>query len=337
MRSMNSRDKNTFFRVNRGHLIDEQLEGNQLIFDIESTRQKFSNIPRPAGRDKNTFFRVRKTLQPTLRTRIIKDVDPLSRVVGSLPTTKKERQADAVVASIEGILNTITGFMSAPVLDNAGNPVIDPITNQPVMKLRSISNILDVVHAGLNQAFVQNNIVLSPAFIAIANSLTVESTIQVMENIKDITKLRPNLTTQEKTTVWKNEIIAERIDKDEEIKANTEVARAIPEAIIEQKTNNGEWRGLYPDNLLRPQQWNAMNSRQRTALIDFISTRESRTGSELTSVMGNRLSYNTIGPIKAQMTRDFNRNAILNLDTLQFVRRSDIFGPLRDAPQVGVV
>ncbi len=335
MKSTHSRDRNLFFNYDRGDLIGPQKKGNNLSFDIGATKQDFNKVRRPIGRDQNTFFRVRKTVQPTLRTRIIKAIDPISRIVGQLPTTKKERQAEAVVSSIESILRSLKSFISSPELDAQGNIVLDPVTNQPVIRARTITEILDVSHAALNQVYAQNNVVLNPTFQLIVNSFTAKSSINVMTNVRDIIKLKPDMTQNEKDLVFKNEILVERVDKDDEIKDNSEVAKAIPKAMLEQKTNDGDWRGSYPDKWIRPEQWRTIlqDKRLKLALFDVINARESalsRFGTRLRGVGGTVLEH----PLSLKMGQQFgrNNNASLNLETLRFRRQGDIPEDERAAP-----
>lgn len=338
MKSMRSRDNNLFFNYDRADLIGPQTKGNQLILEFGATKQDWSQIERPSGRDQNTFFRLRKTLQPTLRTRIIKDLDPLTRVIGSLPTTKKERQATTVVAAIEGILTGLKNFMSSPVKDATGNPVIDPITNRPVIQVRTITEILEVSHALLGQMFLQNNVVLGPVFQNIVNSLTVESTVNIMENIRDIVKLNPGMSEAEKSKVWKNEIMVERIDKDDEVKANSKLSEDIPKAILDQKTNDGDWKKILaplelPDGLLRPVQWRQFDKRKRYMLIDFITTLESRDPDvRLFGVTGTRLSYPSSGDLSRALGRQFGNDAFLVLRSLEFIPRTEVPVGRRDVP-----
>lgn len=324
MRSTHSRDRNLFFNYDRSELIGPQKKGGYINFEIAATNQDWSRIPRPSGRDQNIFFRVRKTLQPTLRTRVFKDLEPLSRFIGSLPTTKKERQANAVVAAIEGILNSLKAFISTPEVDDQGNPVLDPITNKPVMRVRTITEVLEVAHGALNQVYTQNNVVLSPVFQQIVRSFTVASSVNVIESVKNIMKVNPNMPQNEKNLTFKNEILAERVDTDDEVKAHTPLSEAIPQAILEQKTNDGEWRGVFVDKWIRPNQWRVIiaNKRLKLALIDIITNREDSTNAKLRTVLGTRLSYPETGSLLQQMGMEFGvrgGGALLNLETLRFI------------------
>lgn len=337
---MHSRDQNLIFQYNRGDLIGPQTKGNQLILELGATKQDWKKIKRPSGRDANTFFRLKKTLQPTLRTRIIKDFEPLSRVIGSLPTTKKERQAAAVVSSIQGILTALRNFMSSPVKDVLGNTVLDPITNLPVIQVRTITEILDVSHQALNTVMNQNNIVMSPAFQIIVNSLTVASVVAVLETLSRIVAVRPNMSQVDKNIIFKNEILVKRINTDDEINANSRIAKSIPEAMSEQKTTNGDWRGVYPDKWIRPNQWKEIladpEGRLKSALMHFINAREDASDAKLRTVLGKRLSYLSVGTLTRMMGRQFGLeggSAFLNLETLAFTPPQNVPEGERVIPQ----
>ncbi len=322
MRSRQSADRNLIFRVDRGRLIDPQTKSNLLIFDKESPRQNFSNIKTPVGTDQNIFFRIPKILQPTLNRRLIKDLDPVTRVIGRLSLTKKERLADRLVASTDGILKTLKDFMSEQELDNQGNVVLDPITNQPVIKLRSISDILKVAHTGLNEIFKQGGVVLSPVFNNILNSLTFNSSIIVAEQLKDLEKVNPDMDQPERDALYKDILMKERINKDDEIKLNTPIEQVVEDGIIEQKHNNGEWRGLYPRQFIKPADWQGMNTITRGDLKQYITTRARLfPGTNFQTALGTSIGIATRGMI---MGSEFGRGNFLDLDSLEFLAERDV-------------
>ena len=99
------------------------------------------------GADKNLFFQMQEKgkarLVPFMLKRQFKDLEPSSRIIGSLDTTKEERQATALVKGIQNISSLLNSFLSEPETDSSGNVVLDSEGN-PKYKTKSMEDQLTV-------------------------------------------------------------------------------------------------------------------------------------------------------------------------------------------------
>lgn len=328
MRSMKSKDKNLIFRYNRGALIGEQRAANDITFDISSKKQNFDEIPTPNGQDKNLFFRVRKSLQPILKGRLINDLEPLSRVIGSLPITKKERQSERAVSSIEGILNALNKFMSTPLTDSAGNPVIDPDTNVPIFKRRISSDVLNVAHGAVKEVFKVNNITMTNTINNVLSSLNVDESVKIIENIQNNLFLEPNTGNIKK--MMNREVIDVRLENIED--ANPNIHEETITAISEEDEPNSWQESKLPDKWMRPSQWDALNTEAKGEFMKLLVRISTARGDlPLKGVGGTELN------ILTSPGRQFSGNirAWLNMDTLEFKKISDV--PLNERTLEGAV
>lgn len=322
MKSLHSRDKNLFFNYTREKYIEPQTKANLYIPYVEGIKQNWRQIPVPSGQDQNTFFRVNKTPQPILSKRIIGAIDPLSGTVAKLPKTIKERQAAGIVGSIESILNGLRNFMTSPELDGEGNPVIDPITNQPVVKVRTITEILVIAHTALVDAFQAGGVVPDNNQLLIMQSMTVNSSILVVEQLRDLEKAQPDRDQAERGELYGDAIIKERIRTDDAIKTGDPVVQALINAIDDQDIED-DWNDSeeFQQQHYTPVDWRDATTSERSDLYQFVVKREQAEGSNLTSFLGTVLG---IPARSANMGNEFRRNRYLDLETLRFVEQDDV-------------
>ena len=287
MKSLHSRDKNLIFNYNRERLIEPQTKGNLYIPYVEGIKQKWKQIPVPSGKDKNTFFRVNKTPQPILSKRLVGAIDPLSGTVAKLPKTIKERQAAGIVGSMEGILEGLRTFMSSPEVDAQGNVVIDPISNQPVIKVRTIVEILAIAHAALIDAFQAGGVIANNSQVTIMNSMTVNSSILVVEQLRDLEKVQPNRPQAQRAELYGDAIIKERLRLDDQIQVGDPVIPALIQAVDDQNIDD-DWHNhvIYTQNHVKPADWTGHPRPDpwRLDLLQFIMARESQQGIMLATV-----------------------------------------------------
>lgn len=318
MKSLHSRDKNLIFNYNRERLIEPQSKSNLYIPYVEGIKQKWKQIPIPSGKDKNTFFRVNKTPQPILSKRLVGAIDPLSGTVAKLPKTVKERQAAGIVASMEGILEGLRNFMSSPEVDAQGNVVIDPISNQPVIKVRTIIEILAIAHAALIDAFMAGGVIANNSQVTIMQSMTVNSSILVVEQLRDLEKVQPNRPQAERSQLYGDAIIKERLRLDDQIQVGDPVIPALIQAVDDQNIDD-DWHNhaIYTQNHVKPADWtnHPRPDPWRLDLLQFIMARESQQGIMLATVNAVPIPI----PVRSLlMGGEFSRNRYLNLTTLAF-------------------
>lgn len=329
MKSLHSRDKNLIFNYNRERYIEPQSKSNLYIPYVEGTKQNWRQIPVPSGQDQNTFFRVNKTPQPILSTRLVGAIDPLSGTVAKLPKTVRERQAAGIVSTIESILTGLRAFMTSPERDADGNIVIDPITNKPVVKVRTIAEILVIAHTSLIDAFNAGGVVPDNNQLLIMQSLTVNSSILVVEQLRDLEKVQPGRPQAERSELYADAIIKERLRTDDQIRPGDPVEAAIVAAIDEQNIPD-DWQNneIFTQQYFTPDTWEERTKSQRGDIRQFITKRESNQGLTLTTFLGAGLS--PVAGRAANMTNEFRRTKYLDLESLRFVDEDDVPEDERD-------
>lgn len=330
MEQMHSRDKNLIFKYSREKLIAPQPKANLYIPYIEGTKQNWERVPITTGTDQNTFFRVNKTPQPILRTRIFKGIpDPLSSTIGQLPKTTKERQSLQIVGSIEGILKSLRTFMSTQEVDALGNVVLDPLTNRPVIVVRNIEDILRIAHTAIADIFAAAGVIPNPNQLVIINSFTVNSSVIVAEQLRDLEKIQPDRAQAEREQLYVDAIIKERLRLDDQILPATPVVAALTEAIEEQKIDD-DWNNHaeYTQQHFSPNMWRDASIMQRADLKQFIATREETQATNFFTEQGTVIGVPARG---LTMGRQFAAGHYIDLDGVEFVALAQVPGGERDA------
>lgn len=329
MKSLHSRDKNLIFNYNRERYIAPQSKSNLYIPYVEGVKQNWRTIPSPSGQDQNLFFRVNKTPQPILSKRIVGAIDPLSSTVAKLPKTIRERQAAGIVKSIESILAGLRNFMTSPERDADGRIVIDPVTNKPVVKVRTITEILSIAHRSLVDTFAAGGVVPDNNQLLIMQSMTVNSSILVVEQLRDLEKAAPSRPQAERSELYADAIISERMRTDDQIRPGDPVEAAIVAAIDEQKIDDTwEKNEIFTQRYYTPDTYTERTDQERIDIRKFITKRESSTGLTLTTFLNAKLS--PVAWRAGNMKNEFRRNRYLDLETLQFVEEDDVPDEERD-------
>lgn len=335
-------DRNTFFNVRRenlqslrhplkrGNTIPESYKESGMFYD-EKAWQPFPKVYGGAGQtadghssDKNIFFQTRIRQEPFLRKRIFKDLEPESRVVGKLAITKKERDAENMLKSVGGIGVLLTDFLSTPSLDLSGKPIIDPITNKPVMVKRSLFEVLQVAQSSIFRLFQELDIPVSPTMNTIIKSFSVRDSADILQRAQEVIRSDPNRTIAERSAIVKHAVLNEKLLDESKIDEPA-LVRAIRAEVLEQKISPGDEKDDAVKLFIRPVDWTAMNLDQKAHVYAYIITREDKTTRELRGLAGNRIDIWTDKPvIGAQF-----RNRYLNTNTLRFVDRFNVPTNLR--------
>lgn len=327
-------DKNLWYRYNRGNFRQQEplkrggLDLNSLVlqrtgkFYSESPSQNYDNVQIIGGEDKNLFFRrPSKRLQPILQKRLFKDLEPASRVIGSLDLTKKQRQASMVISGIQNISDVISNFLKTPKLHADGSPILNPITNQPEFETRSLHEVMAVSHQALSSALKQNNIVPSENIKLIIPTFTTQNVMNILNKFQVIIERNPGITPQHKREQFMAAILQERL-KDVSNVHIPEVEQAIANEIVDEKEINvpidwdeKEASDLFPTRGFKPAQWKA-SQRDKMSLAAFVYAKQKRDNISLRS-SGNF-------PIQPRMMGVmFDKGHILDLDRLKFRKPRD--------------
>jgi len=319
------RDQNLFYHVNRGGYFPTLKKGEYISDEYKKTG-KFNNEASIQGYghvggqpDANIFFRRReKRLQPILRKRTFKDLDPLTRVIGRLDLTKKEKQATSVITSLQGLRDMISNFIRTPKLHPDGTPVINPRTGEPEFEMRTLDEIVQVSHSALFEALKKNNVVPNPRIANIILSFNSINIGNVLQQYQMILATQPAITQANKDLLFTAAIVAERAKKLKEMPVNVEapMAAEVDEGKDLGIPDNWDDRGAeialhFPTQGYRRGQWDAASPAERTYLGLYILGRMGGTANRLRDLAGNRINMSD------GVTLLEAGNA-LDLDSLQF-------------------
>ncbi len=337
MKTIIPSDRNTFFNVRREHLqslrhplkrgntIPESYKDSGVYYD-EKSWQPFPRVYGGAGQtqtgyssDKNIFFQVPIRQEPFLRKRVIKDLEPGSRVVGQLAITKKERDAENMLKGINALGTLLTNFLSAPVVDPVtGVPIIDPITNKPVMQKRSLHQVLEVTQATVRQLFKDLSIPVSPTMNIVMNGLSIQNTQNVVNRTGELVKALPNITIADRNALVKRVTLNERMDTD--IENPEEVAAVIAEN-SEQKISTGDEKDDYIAifrGVITPRNWVNMSNDQKGHLKSYIIERQKLMGVNIRKADGTLVVF--FGRARA-LGEQFQQGESLDTIELEFFSR----------------
>lgn len=332
---MDRLDKNLWYRVKRYPPQPTYIKGGTIttqykktgLFSHEASTQPYQKLSTGSGNDKNVTFQLpRENLQPILPQRTFKDLDPESRVIGSLDLTKGDRQKTAVVEGLQGLSDQIGKFMSTPRLGADGLPLIDPISNQPIMEARSLQQILTVSHKALLKALKDNNVSPSTNVKNIVISFTSVQILNVLAKFRGIMSTQPNITQNQKEQQFTAAILNERMldlsSAPEGIEED--IGASLVDDNLTQFTDN--WDIPYTADMFPFQGYTGVRYRaseeNRAQLKEYVMARLKRNaGQHLVSVTASPLAVR-------DMARQFAagalpRNHTLDLATLIFHRPGD--------------
>ncbi len=337
MKTIRPSDRNLFFNVRRENLLSREhplKRGNQLTFDLQATQQRQAPSGNGKG-DQNTFFRIKQIKQPFLKKREFKDLDPLTRVIGQFPKTFKEKQAAGVLSSIQVISGVLSTFLSTPELNPDGTPKINPLTGQPIVKLRSISEILRVSHESIVQAFKTANVSVSQSMNTLILNMTSEDSQRVLSRLQDVEKDKPS--NKDRQELYPD-IVINQVLKRPEGELTGIAENAAQRAVNEQKLDLDP-TAHFDNRFLSPDKWAALGkgSEGQSAVKQFILKKRDDLKHGLITVNGARLNG------FRGMSLNFSQGFWLDLDTLQFMSKKDVpdiakgIAPAVVPPQEGVL
>ena len=249
---------------------------------------------------------------------MFKDLDPLTRVIGQIPKTFKEKQAAGVLASIGLIAAVLTSFLSTPELNPDGTPKINPQTGQPVIKLRSIAEILRVSHESIVQAFKTANVAVSQSMNTLILNMSSEDSQRVLSRLQDVEKDKPS---QADRTELYPDIVINQVLKRPENELSIITEAAAQRAVNEQKLDLDP-TAHFNNRFLSPDEWSGKGkgSEGQAAIKQFILKKKDDLKHGLITVNGARLN----GFRGMSLALNPPSNHWLDLDTLQFMVENDV-------------
>lgn len=293
MKSFRSSDKNFFFNVRRENLQNPLLRGNTFpttvhkskVLNIEAIDQPYPSV---VGKgDKNFFFRRKKSLMPTLPQRVIKDLEPQSRVIGSLAITKEDRQAKAVVSGIENIADQLKNFMKTPKVKPDGTPILD-LTGRPEFEQRSLGDLVRSAQEGLHKVFRDNDIPIGADTRTIINNFTSDQSLNILNRMRDVLIARPTADKADKARMFFAILITEATT--DLTGANQNFLGHLTNTIVRQNYPN-TWDAYAPTLFRRhwisPVQYNAWSPQDKSELNIFLITRINFLGQPILNVAGD--------------------------------------------------
>lgn len=332
MKSLRSKDRNFIFRFNRENLIKPQEKSNLYVPYFEGVRQNWEKLEPPNGQDQNLFFRVKKTPQPILPKRIISGaLNPLSSDIGQLPQTRRERQNNTIVKSIEMLLKTFRDFITSGQVDEGGNPIIDPLTGVQKVKIRSITDILNISHKLLENSLEAAGVIIDAGIERIIRSLSVHSAVAVVESTITASSSDISVTPSERKQIFDDIIIKERLTNDNEIPFteegdNSDLIQTLYRSVAAQNLpvtwDDPRYRDIFRSRYLTARDWGAYDNTTKQDVKQFIMTRESSLDVRLTGVRGHSIPITNRGEIIGDQL-DIAEN-VLDLFTLRFITKEII-------------
>lgn len=326
-------DKNLWYRVKRYPpqpdlsypVVTEHYKKTGVMRD-EASHQYFNRHLSGGAVDKNIYHRMIpfKAKQPTLPKRVIKDLDPQSRIRGQLDLTKKERQQSAIIKSLQGTSDLIRNFISSPKIDLQGNAVLDPITNQPIMERKNLKDILSVSQNALFKILTDSDVVINVNVRNIIVSFTSVQILNVLAKFRGIVSEFPNMSQDDKGTAFRGAIIEERMRDLSSAPAGMEdiLGTELDEEKMTEYTDNWDidyTTDIFPTRGFTPNQWTQGGWDAQRTVEAYVLTRLKRNpGQSIKTVDGNNIIFR-------EMSRQFSadRQHVFDLQTLQFVRPTD--------------
>ena len=321
-------DKNLWYRVKRypeqpsfrmGNDISRQFR-NTGIDSHEASTQPFAPYLYGTGSDKNLSFQMpNKSLIPKFKKRVFKNLDPQARIIGSLDLTKEERQQTAVIRSLQGMTDLIKDFLSTPKTDFQGNPMLDPITNRPLMETRTLTQMLYVAQNVLLEAMEQNNITPTPKIKLIIKSFTTAQALNILANWRQIVEDFPNQTKDEKERDFNAVVIKERME--DLTSASQKVSDAVGKHLVEEKATKfgRDWdtphtKTIFPHRGFTREDWKR-NDESPDHLKEYLMARKGFDSSMVPKSSGGK----TLPISKVDLGREFARGHLFDLERLKFI------------------
>ena len=201
----------------RGNYIPERKDGEPFYGNAVVQKHQLSF----GGADKNLFFQMQEKgkvrLVPFMLKRQFKDLEPESRIIGSLDTTKEERQASSLVKGIQNISSLLNSFLSEPQTDSAGNIILDAEGN-PKIKIRNMRDQLTVARDAVREMLKQTQVPTNDDNEKLIEILTIDDSKGILADAEQVigASYWDQASQEEKSHLIKDIIIKESIpDVDE--------------------------------------------------------------------------------------------------------------------------
>ena len=169
----------------RGNYIPERKDDEPFYGNAVVQKHQLSF----GGADKNLFFQMQEKgkvrLVPFMLKRQFKDLEPGSRIIGSLDTTKEERQASSLVKGIQNISSLLSSFLSEPETDSAGNIVTDSEGNVKY-KRKSMQDQLTVARDSIKLMLQEVQVPINDNQSSIIDSFDVDDSKSILSDSIDV-------------------------------------------------------------------------------------------------------------------------------------------------------
>lgn len=291
------------------------------------------------GADKNLFFQMQEKgkarLVPFMLKRQFKDLEPSSRIIGSLDTTKEERQASALVKGIQNISSLLNSFLSEPETDSSGNPVLDSDGN-PKYKTRSMEDQLTVARDSIKLMLQEAQIPINDNQNSLIDTFDVDDTKSVLSNAETVISHGSwdEASQEEKSSILSNILINEAIDNipieerelsEEELSDEGDVIsgeRADIEILVKNILEETQFTGdLKEDNvgdyMITKEDWNRMDETEKNDLYKYIIVRKYKKNLEFKNSRGFDVSDLRLRSVLGQ---SFRHNHTLDLESMEMIR-----------------
>ncbi len=345
-------DRNLYFQMldhNRQQrkLQEPLIRGNYLPntepFYGQATYQK--NQLQFGGADKNLFFQMQEKgkvrLVPFMLKRQFKDLEPGSRIIGSLDTTKEERQASALVKGIQNISSLLNSFLSEPETDSVGNPVLDSEGN-PKFKIRSMQDQLTVARDSVKLMLQEVQVPSNALQNSLIDTFDVDDSKSILSNAETVISHSSwdEASQEEKSSLMSdilaNEAIeslplsemkidrdlteAELLDEGDEVSGERGVLQIKERYILDNTKYTGEMKMDGFPELITNTDWERINPTERDNLFRFIVKRADVIGEDFRNYQGKSVKFKQL---RFTMGQAFRRGHILDLEKFRFVKRFD--------------
>ena len=314
-------DRNLYYRIQREKLQEPLIRANVLPSRSNSLfypSLKYAEYKKPTGgADKNLFYQLqdkgKTATMPFLQKRTFKDLDPQTRVIGKLDLTKEQVQRTNLLKSIQSISVLLNDFISSPQTDELGHIVLNPLTNKPRMKKRTLDELLKVAHDSVREMFHDLNISLNNNQEILIDTLSVDEAKSVLTNTESIISNESQRTDPE---VFLENLLNEKIGNLDE-KTTEEEVGAIQTEILDSKDIKGDWKDdKFPNRYMAPEAYKKLDIAQKNNLVQFIYKRENNMGNKLTNARGENPEFRNYG---RTLGANFGRDKYLDLEDLRFV------------------
>jgi len=323
----------------RGNYIPERKDDEPFYGNAVVQKHQLSF----GGADKNLFFQMQEKgkvrLVPFMLKRQFKDLEPQSRIIGSLDTTKEERQASSLVKGIQNISSLLSSFLSEPETDSVGNIVLDSEGN-PKYKTRSMQDQLlvarDAVKLMLQEVQVPSSdlqskvidtfdvddskSILSKAETVISHGSWDESSQEEKSSIMSEI-LMSEATDLPKITIHERELTEDELSDNGDELSGEESDNEIREKYILDNTKlTGEMKKDGFPSEIYEDDWNNKSREDKKNVIDFIVKRAYILGQDFRNYQGHEVSFKNMGHVLGQ---GFRNHHILDFKNLRMVKKFD--------------